>query len=116
MTNYYHLMVETIDGNLSRGMQQLNGRYSQYYNRRHGLVGHVFQGRFKASLVQRDQYMMELARYVVLNPLRAGLVSTLDDWRWSNYACFVGKQTVPEWLDALSTFDDANRGTLRSVQ
>lgn len=105
MTNHYHLMVETIDGNLSRGMQQLNGRYSQYYNRRHGLVGHVFQGRFKAILVQRDQYMMELARYVVLNPLRAGLVSTLDDWRWSNYACFVGKQTVPEWLDALSTLE-----------
>lgn len=106
MTNHYHLIAETIDGNLSRGMQQLNGRYSQYYNRRHGLVGHVFQGRFKAILVQRDQYLMELVRYVVLNPLRAGLVTSLDDWKWSNYADMVGKRTAPEWLDTLSTLQN----------
>lgn len=72
MTNHYHLLIETIDGDLARGMRQLNGAYSQHFNRRHGLVGHVFQGRYKAILVQKESYLMELARYVVLNPMRAG--------------------------------------------
>lgn len=117
MTNHYHLIVETLDGNLSQGMQQLNGRYSQYYNRRHALVGHVFQGRFKAILVQREQYMMELARYVVLNPLRAGLVTTLDEWRWSNYLCFMGRQTIPAWLDTsttLQTFSESGEQAINA--
>ncbi len=103
MTNHYHLVAETVDGNLSRGIQQLNGRYSQYYNRRHGLVGHLFQGRYKAILVQRDRYMRELTRYVVLNPLRAGLVSRPDDWRWSSYGYVIGKQAAPAWLDVDAT-------------
>lgn len=75
MTNHYHLVVETPDGNLSKGMRQLNGVYTQYSNRRHRRVGHLFQGRFKAILVDRDSYLLELARYVVLNPVRAGMVS-----------------------------------------
>ena len=68
MTNHYHLLVETPDANLSKGMHQLNGVYTQYVNRRHGRVGHLFQGRFKGILVERDSYLLELARYVVLNP------------------------------------------------
>ena len=71
MTHHYHLLIETPDANLSKGMRQLNGVYTQRFNRTHARVGHVFQGRFKAILVHKDSYLLELARYVVLNPLRA---------------------------------------------
>lgn len=99
MTNHYHLLLETADGNLSGGMRQLNGLYTQRFNRRHGLVGHLFQGRYKAILVQKETYLLELTRYVVLNPLRANMVKSLEDWRWSSYP-FVTKQEVPPpWLD-----------------
>ena len=83
MTNHYHLLVETVDGNLSGEMRQLNSLYTQRFNRRHGLVGHLFQGRHKATLVQKEAYLLELTRYVVLNPLRANMVESLEDWRWS---------------------------------
>jgi REP element-mobilizing transposase RayT len=76
MTNHYHLLLETPDANLSKGMRQLNGVYTQYVNRAHGRVGHLFEGRFKAILVERERYLLELARYVVLNPVRAGMVGT----------------------------------------
>ncbi len=80
MTNHYHLLVETIDGNLSRGMRQLNGVYTQRFNLRHGEVGHLYQGRYKAILVQKESYLQELTRYVVLNPLRARMVKKPEDW------------------------------------
>jgi putative transposase len=73
MTNHYHLVIETPDGNLSKGMRQLNGVYTQASNRRHGRVGRLFQGRYKAILVDGDAYLLELTRYVVLNPVRAGM-------------------------------------------
>ncbi len=72
MDNHYHIVIETAEGNLSQGMRQINGVYTQKHNRRHELTGHVFQGRFKAVLVQKETYLLELARYVVLNPVRAG--------------------------------------------
>ena len=97
MTNHYHLVVETVEGNLSAGMRQLNGVYTQYFNRTHGRVGHVFQGRYKGILVERDSYLLELSRYVVLNPLRAGMVAELIDWPWSSYPAMVG-ETAPDWL------------------
>ena len=99
MTNHYHLLVETPEGNLSRGMRQLNGVYTQRFNRRHGRVGHVFQGRYKAILVQRDNYLLELARYVVLNPVRADMVQDAADWPWSSYRSVVGQANAPDWLD-----------------
>ena len=99
MTNHYHLLVETVDGNLSRGMRQLNGEYTQRFNRRHGVVGHLFQGRYKAILVQKEAYLLELSRYVVLNPFRAGMVESLNDWPWSSYPCVLGQHACPEWLD-----------------
>lgn len=99
MTNHYHLLLETVDGNLSRGMRQLNGLYTQRFNRRHRLVGHLFQGRYKAILVQKETYLLELSRYVVLNPLRAHMVDTLEDWRWSSYPIVTGQETAPRWLD-----------------
>lgn len=99
MTNHYHLVVETPDANLSRGMRQLNGIYTQQVNRTHGRVGHLFQGRFKGILVERDSYLLELARYVVLNPVRAGIVQTPGDWPWSSYPATVDEAPVPPFLE-----------------
>ena len=84
MTNHYHIVLETVEGNLSQGMRQLNGVYTQRFNRRHRRVGHVFQGRYKAILVDKDSYLLELSRYVVLNPVRAAMVNDVGDWEWSS--------------------------------
>jgi len=92
MDNHYHLLVQTPDGNLSKGMRQLNGVYTQVSNRRHERAGHLFQGRFKAILVDSDAYLLELARYVVLNPVRAGMVKRPGDWPWSSYRATVGRE------------------------
>ena len=99
MDNHYHLLIETPDGNLSLGMRQLNGVYTQRFNRRHGRVGHVFQGRFKAIVVERDSYLLELCRYVVLNPLRAGMVTQIEDHAWSSYPTTMGLTKYPSWLE-----------------
>ena len=99
MTNHYHFVVETPDANLSGGMRQLNGVYTQRFNRRHGLVGHLFQGRFKAVLVERDAHLLELARYVVLNPVRAGMVPDAGAWRWSSYGAMTGTAETAPWLE-----------------
>ena len=90
MDNHYHLLIQTPDGNLSKGMRQLNGVFTQLSNRRHRRVGHLFQGRFKAILVDSDAYLLELARYVVLNPVRAGMVKHAANWRWSSYRASMG--------------------------
>jgi REP element-mobilizing transposase RayT/AraC-like DNA-binding protein len=99
MTNHYHLLIETGEANLSHGMRQLNGSYSQYFNRRHDLVGHVFQGRYVAVLVQKENYLLELARYIVLNPLRAGMVTSSEAWPWSSYAYMLQRELPPPWLE-----------------
>ena len=98
MSNHYHLLIETPDGNLSQGMRQLNGVYTQYFNRRHGRVGHVFQGRYKGILVDKNSYLLELARYIVLNPVRAGLVRSAREWPWSSYRATAGLTECPGWL------------------
>ncbi len=98
MTNHYHLMVETPEPNLARGMRHLNGVYTQRFNRRHNRGGHVFQGRYKAIVVQKDAHLLELCRYVVLNPVRAGLVKRVQDWPWSSYRATAGQHAKPEWL------------------
>jgi len=92
MDNHYHLMVETPSANLSKGARQLNGVYTQRFNRRHRRVGHLLQGRYKAILVERDSYLLELCRYVVLNPVRAGLVRRAGDYRWSSYRATAGME------------------------
>lgn len=99
MTNHYHLLVETVEGNLSAGMRQLNGLYTQKFNHRHHLVGHLFQGRYKAILVQKEAHLLELARYVVLNPVRAHMVTQAEDWPWSSYPLVMQDFAAPEWLD-----------------
>ena len=98
MDNHYHLLIETPGGNLSAGMRQLNGIYTQRFNRRHGRVGHIFQGRFKAILVERDSYLLELCRYVVLNPVRAGMVREVAQYAWSSYPAMMGEAAAPQWL------------------
>jgi REP element-mobilizing transposase RayT len=98
MTNHYHIVVETAEGNLSQGMRQLNGVYTQHVNRTHARVGHVFQGRYKSILVERESYLLELARYVALNPVRARMVEDAGQWPWSSYAAMVGAVAPPPWL------------------
>jgi len=98
MDNHYHLLMETPEGNLCRGMRQLNGVYTQAFNRRHGRVGHLFQGRFRALLVEKESYLLELCRYVVLNPVRAQLVSRPEEWPWSSYSATAGIQRPPDFL------------------
>jgi putative transposase len=99
MTNHYHLLVETPDGNLATGMREPNGVYTQRFNRIHRRVGHVFQGRYKAILVQKETYLLELARYVVLNPVRARMVASAGDYRWSSYRAMIRNAAPPDWLE-----------------
>jgi REP-associated tyrosine transposase len=99
MGNHYHLLIETPESNLSKGMRQLNGVYTQRFNRSHGRVGHVFQGRYKAIIVQKESYLMELSRYIVLNPVRADIVRSAKDWPWSSYRSTVGITEAPSWLN-----------------
>ncbi len=111
MDNHYHLVIHTRRGNLSRFMQQLNGVYTQIYNRRHSKVGHLFQGRFKGILVDESAYLLEVCRYVDLNPVRARMVRDPANWRWSSYNAHIGahidahidaqtgKSISPAWLD-----------------
>ena len=98
MDNHYHLLVETPKGNLALGMRQLNGIYTQAFNRRHRRVGHLFQGRYKAILVQKESHLLELCRYVVLNPLRVKAKPRLDQWKWSSYRATAGLERAPEFL------------------
>ena len=98
MDNHYHLLIETPQPNLSLGMRQLNGRYTQASNRRHRRVGHLFQGRFTAILVEKDPHLLELCRYVVLNPVRAKMVMHPRLWRWSSYRATAGETEAPRWL------------------
>ena len=98
MSNHYHLLVETLEPTLSRGMHHLNGVYTQRLNRKYGRVGHLFQGRFHGVLIERESHLLEVARYVVLNPVRAGLVDSPEAWRWSSYRATAGLAPAPVWL------------------
>jgi REP element-mobilizing transposase RayT len=91
MSNHYHLLIETLEGNLSRGMRQLNGIYTQKFNRKHNRVGHILQGRYKSILVEKDSHLLELCRYVVLNPVMAKIAKRPEEWRWSSYKVTLGR-------------------------
>ena len=119
MDNHYHIVIETIEGNLSQGMRQLNGVYTQQSNRKHGLFGHRFQGRYKAILVEKESYLLELSRYVVLNSVRAGMVKNIDDWQWSSYPAMMGDALAPQWLETdwlLSQFGKSRKVTRRKYK
>jgi len=92
MDNHYHLLIETPDGNLAIGMRQLNGVYTQLFNKLHGRTGHLFQGRYKSILIQKDSHLLEVCRYVVLNPVRAKMVEAPGAWKWSSYKATVGRE------------------------
>lgn len=98
MGNHYHLLIETIEANLSDGMRDLNKDYSQTFNRLHDTVGHLLQGRFKSFIIEKEPYLQEVARYTVLNPVRAGLVDHPANWQWSSYTATVGLVDVPTFL------------------
>ena len=117
MPNHYHLLIETPKANLSRGMMQLNSIYTQRFNRTHNRVGHLFQGRFKSILVEKEQYLLELSRYIVLNPVRARLVTHPGEWEWCSYNATIGKITKPDFLTVewiLSQFGNNKRKAILS--
>ena len=116
MSNHYHLLIETHEANLSKGMRQLNGVYSQAFNRNHGLVGHVFQGRFKSILVEKESYLLELSRYIVLNPVRAGMVDSAAQWPWSSYRQTIGLENRQAFLNVEYVLSHFSRSPRQAVQ
>jgi len=116
MGNHYHLLIETPEPTLCGGMRQLNGVYTQRYNRSHNHVGHVFQGRYKAIVVDRDVYLLELCRYVVLNPVRAKMVKNVREWIWSSYAAMIGEVAPPSWLSVDWLLSQFGKQRLRSME
>jgi len=98
MSNHYHLLMETPDGNLSEIMRHINGAYTNYYNIKRGRSGHLFQGRYRALLVEVDEYAEELSRYIHLNPVKAGIAEKPEDYIWSSYQDYIGTRKSPEWL------------------
>ncbi len=109
MSNHFHLVIQTPKPNLSRGMHWLNGTYAAWFNRRHHRRGHLFQGRFHSILVEKETHLREVIRYVVLNPVRARMVTRPEHYRWSSYRSVAGLESANDWLDvasALALFDD----------
>jgi putative transposase len=109
MDNHYHLLIETTRPNLSRGMRELNGVYAQKLNYIKDSVGHVFQSRYKSILVEKDNYLLELCRYIALNPVRAKIVENPEDWEWSSYRATLGLIKPPKHLSVswiLKNFDE----------
>lgn len=115
MSNHYHLLFVTPERNLSRGMKDLDGDYAASFNRRHERVGHLFQGRFKSHLVDSDAYLLEVARYIVLNPVRAGMVEHVAAWPWSSYRATAGLGACPTWLDVFSILDEFDSEDARAA-
>jgi putative transposase len=118
MSNHYHLLM-TIERGLSDGMRELNGQFSSYTNARNGLEGHLFKNRFWCELIEDEAHFLQTARYIVLNPVRAGLCGAPDDWRWSSYRAIAGLEFGPrflktnELLEAFGNTPDAARAAYR---
>jgi len=98
MSNHYHLLLETPGGNLSQIMRHINGAYTTYFNVKRKRAGHLFQGRFKAILIEADEYALELSRYIHLNPVRAGISGKPGEYHWSSFTSYVGQSKPPDWL------------------
>lgn len=116
MPNHFHATLCPTLPNLSEALRRINGRYAQWWNRRHARVGHVFQGRFKDQIVQREGYLAALCRYVALNPVRAGLVERPGDWEWSSYAATAGQCSSPSFLAVDSVLRQFGDGNLSELQ
>ena len=98
MDNHYHLLIETPSGNLSQIMHHINGAYTTYFNTKRERSGHLFQGRYRAILIDVDEYAKELSRYIHLNPVRAGIAENPEEYRWSSCQYYTVKRKPPEWL------------------
>ena len=119
MNNHYHFVIETPDGNISQGMRQLNGTYTQLFNFSNKRVGHLFQGRYKAILIQKDRHLLEVCRYVVLNPVRARVVEKPEDWKWSSYMATTGQAKAHPCLTEdyiLGRFGRNRRGAVKEYK
>lgn len=112
MGNHYHFLVETPEANLAEGMFRLNGGYARSFNGRHGRRGHLFEKRYHSVLIERESHLLEACRYVVLNPVRAGLCDTADDWRWSSFRATAGLAAVPSFLEVAWLHDQFGRDTI----
>ena len=99
MSNHYHLLLETPSGNLSQILRHVNGAYTTYFNTKRQRSGHLLQGRFKAILVDMDEYSKEHSRYIHLNPHRAKMIDNLEQYRWSSYLDYIGTRKPPAWLE-----------------
>jgi REP element-mobilizing transposase RayT len=111
MTNHYHLVVRTLDANISRAIKHLNGPYAQRWNARHARVGHVFQGRFHAQVIQDEIYLLVACRYVVRNPVRAGLVTAPGEWPWSSYCATAALAPAPSFLSPCAVWRCLGNGS-----
>jgi REP-associated tyrosine transposase len=116
MPNHYHLLVETPAPNLSAGMQRLNGEYAQWFNEVHGVSGHVFERRFFSRLVESTYDLLELARYIALNPVRGGLCPDASGWRWSSYAALAGERRRAPFLTCDWLLDKFGRERQRACE
>jgi REP element-mobilizing transposase RayT len=117
MPNHYHLALRNTRRNLSEALRHLNGEYATWWNSEHKKVGHVFQGRFKDQIVQREGYLLSLVRYIALNPVRAGLVQRPDAWPWSSYRYTAGLCHPPSflaWQQILDQFGEDDLQTSRA--
>jgi REP element-mobilizing transposase RayT/predicted DNA-binding protein YlxM (UPF0122 family) len=110
MSNHYHLLLETPSGNLSKIMQHVNGAYTNYFNVKRKRNGHLFQGRYKAIVIEADEYVQELSRYIHLNPVRANMVAAPEEYRWSSYLDYIGARKRPEWLEISFVLDCFGKG------
>jgi hypothetical protein len=122
MSNHYHLLIETTQSNLSAAIQWLNVSYAAYYNKKHRRSGHLFQGRFKATLIDTDEYLTPLSRYIHLNPVRAKIAMKAvkpAEYPWSSYAAFIGKTKVPDFLETgrvLSYFGTERKEAIKTYR
>ena len=118
MENHFHLIVRTPVPNLARGMQQVNSQFAQYYNKRHNRIGPLFAGRYGAKLIQRDAHLLEVFRYVALNPVRSGACDDPEDWIWGSHGAIAGTRAGPDWLgvdEVHALFADAFGGNGRAA-
>jgi REP-associated tyrosine transposase len=120
MTNHFHLLIQTPDADLAVGMHRLNSAHANYFNQRYDHVGHLFQSRYAAEIIEQESHLLEACRYIVLNPVRAGICRQPGRWRWSSYRATAGFVSPPAFLAAgwvLGQFDnDARRAALRYVE
>jgi putative transposase len=118
MPNHYHLVALTLQPNLSQGMKRINGLYAQRFNRRHDRCGHLFQGRFGAAVIESDGHMLEVLRYVALNPVRAGLARKAEEWPWNGHREVIGlaEPKLVSIPDVLALFGGVTGAALSDYQ